>query len=100
MSSYKELQAQIAALQKQAEQVRKQEIASVVAEIKAKMAEYGITLEDLGATGKSAGRRKSTGGVVKYRDPATGATWTGKGRKPGWMVEALAAGKKMEDFLV
>ena len=47
MATYSELMAQAQALMAQAEQVRKQELANVIADIKAKMKEYGITLEDL-----------------------------------------------------
>lgn len=100
MSRYKELQEQIAALQKQAEEVRQQEIAAVVADIKAKMAEYGITLQDLGAAGRRRSRAKASVGQPKYRNPATGETWTGKGRKPGWLVQALAQGKSLADFAI
>lgn len=98
MSRYKELQEQIAALQKQAEEARKQEMASVVAEIKAKMAEYGITMEDLESAVRGKGRRKASSGVAKYRNPATGEQWSGKGRKPGWLVQALEQGRSMEEF--
>lgn len=100
MSRYKELQEQIAALQKQAEEARQQEIAAIIAEIKAKMAEYGITLQDLGAGGRRRGRAKASAGQPKYRNPATGETWTGKGRKPGWLVQALAQGKSLADFAI
>lgn len=100
MSRYKELQEQIAALQKQAEEARKQEMALVVAEIKAKMAEYGITMEDLGSAVRGKGRRKASSGVAKYRNPATGEQWTGKGRKPDWLVQALEQGRSMEEFRI
>jgi DNA-binding protein H-NS len=98
MSRYKELQERIAALQKEAEEARQQEIAQVVVEIKTKMAEYGIRVEDL--TPSRPKRRRKPSGPAKYRDPATGMTWTGKGRAPGWLRQALAEGKKMEDFVV
>ncbi|RZI81081.1 MAG: ParB/RepB/Spo0J family partition protein [Rubrivivax sp.] len=34
----------------------------------------------------------------KYRNAATGETWTGRGLQPKWIQVALAAGKKLEDF--
>lgn len=34
---------------------------------------------------------------AKYQDGA-GNTWSGRGRRPRWIVEALAAGKTVEDF--
>lgn len=100
MSRFKELQEQIAALQKQAEEARKQEMVSVMAEIKAKMAEYGITLEDLESAIRGKGRRKASSGVAKYRNPATGEEWTGKGRKPGWLAQALEQGRSLEEFKI
>ncbi len=60
MATYKELKQKIAELEHQAEAARKQEISNAVAEIKAKMAEYGITGADLGFSGKAKGRGKST----------------------------------------
>jgi hypothetical protein len=39
-------------------------------------------------------------GVPKYRDPASGKTWTGKGKAPGWINEGLARGQSKDDFLI
>jgi hypothetical protein len=41
-----------------------------------------------------------TAGVPKYRDPLSGKTWTGKGKPPGWISEALKQGKAKDDFLI
>lgn len=39
--------------------------------------------------------------VAKYRHPENaGLTWSGRGRKPQWFVEALAAGKSADDLAV
>jgi DNA-binding protein H-NS len=48
-----------------------------------------------GRAGKSAA--KSSGGKVaaKYRDPATGQTWTGRGKAPKWID-----GKDRSAFLI
>lgn len=54
------------------------------------MAQYGITLADLGA--KAPAKAPSTKGSKlppKYRNPATGETWTGRGRQPKWVEQAL-----------
>lgn len=40
----------------------------------------------------------STKNPVKYRDPATGMTWSGRGLQPKWLKVALADGKRLEDF--
>lgn len=46
-------------------------------------------------------RRKGRAVRVKYQNRQNPSeTWTGRGRKPNWLVAALAKGKKMEDFAV
>ncbi len=88
--SYEELMSQAQALLAQAEQIRKSQKASVIAEIKEKMKTFGITAEELGDTG---GTRKKVAGSKaksepKYRGP-NGEPWSGgPGRRPG------AAGRK------
>lgn len=37
-------------------------------------------------------------GAVKYRDPATGSTWSGKGLQPRWLKAALEDGATLEQF--
>lgn len=56
MTSYSELMAQAQALMAQAEQARKNELASVIADIKAKMKQYGISVADLGVLGANPAR--------------------------------------------
>jgi DNA-binding protein H-NS len=97
MATYSELKAQAEALLKQAEAARRAEVASVVADIKARMQEYGISVDDLkGAKGKST----RAGVAAKYHNPATGESWSGRGRSPKWLVEAEAKGNSRDKFLV
>ena len=45
--------------------------------------------------------RKRTESTPKYRhhdNPMI--TWSGRGRKPAWIADALAAGKSLEDFAI
>lgn len=64
--------------------------ASVIDEIRARMAEYGISLEELGK--KQRGKRASaeTGAISGFRDIETGQIYTGKGKRPAWLNERLA----------
>ena len=93
---------QIAQLRKQAEEMRNQERAGVIEELRKKIAEYGISATDLKLAGRGTGKRggasTSVKAVARYRGPA-GETWSGgRGRKPRWVSEALAAGKSLSDF--
>lgn len=99
MPTYAELKAQAEALLKQAEQVRQQERAGVIAEIRAKMAEYGIKPEDL-ASGARKGRASRSKAEPKYRGP-NGELWSGgPGRKPAWVRDILAAGGDIEQYRI
>jgi DNA-binding protein H-NS len=100
MATYLELKQKAERLMAEAEQMRQKEIDDVIAEIREKMKAYGLTAQDIG--GSAASRKRSSGGAktVKYRGP-NGETWSGgRGRKPRWVTEALAKGKKIEDFAV
>lgn len=101
-SQIKRHDEQIAQLRKQAESLRNEERASVIEEIRRKIAEYGLSASDLKLSARASGRRSSgtvsARGAAKYRGP-TGETWSGgRGRKPRWVTEALAAGKSLSDF--
>ena len=98
MASYADLQAQISKLQAQANAARAEEITAVVADIRAKMVEYGLTVADL--NGGRSGTRRGATVAPKYRNPETGETWTGRGKPPRWMAAQVAAGKTKEDFLI
>lgn len=93
--TFKEYQKEIAELQKKAAEARRQEIAGAVAQIKALMKEHGLTIDDLGLrdTPKEKNKTITPAQPAKYRDPISGATWTGRGRAPAWAIEAKAAGK-------
>ncbi|AOY95299.1 endonuclease [Cupriavidus sp. USMAA2-4] len=100
MATYQEIVQQINALQKQAEEIKAREQAAVIADIRQKIEQYGLTADDLGFGAKPvAGKKASRKVPVRYRDNA-GNTWTGRGKRPGWLTQALAAGKQVEDFLI
>ena len=90
MTSYKELLKQREALEQQISEARRRELADAVSQVRSLVAEYGLTAQDVFPAGKAAGKtgRSSTAGIKvapKYRDPATGQTWTGRGKAPKWI---------------
>ena len=49
---------------------------------------------------KTSGRKKSAA-KPKYRHPENPTvTWSGRGRRPKWIKEALANGTRLEEFLI
>lgn len=100
MTTYQDLMNQAQALMAQADQVRKQEQASVIAEIKAKMLEYGLTVADLGGVVGSKANKSKSSTPAKFRGP-NGELWAGgAGRKPEWVRELLAQGGDIEKFRI
>ncbi|MDU8909864.1 H-NS histone family protein [Aestuariicoccus sp. MJ-SS9] len=60
--------------------------------------EYGFSLDELLGSGGGA---KGSKGMPKYANPADPTqTWTGRGRKPNWVIEALNSGKSMDDMAI
>ncbi|CAG9233097.1 Histone family protein nucleoid-structuring protein H-NS [Paraburkholderia caribensis] len=119
MATLESLQAKIAKLQAQAEAIAKKESSAVIARIRDIMEKHGLTSADIEAHiggGKKRGRKpgvklavKSVGVAKtksatsakgklppKYRDPKSGATWSGHARPPQW----IAGVKDRAKFLI
>jgi DNA-binding protein H-NS len=84
-------------LQKQAEldtaiaETRARETRLALIDIVQKMREYDISLNEL--VGRSSAEQRLDV-HPKYRDPVSGATWSGRGRAPQWIV-----GQDRDQFL-
>lgn len=85
MATYKDLMAQRDALEAQIKQARESEVSGAVAQARDLIAEFGLTAADLFGGQKRASAAKGGKVAAKYRDPATGATWTGRGKAPRWI---------------
>ncbi|WP_420328156.1 H-NS family nucleoid-associated regulatory protein [Mameliella sp.] len=56
--------------------------------------EFGFSLDEVLDAGP-----KGSKGAPKYANPADPAqTWTGRGRKPNWVIAALEEGKTLDDL--
>lgn len=55
------------------------------------------TIDEILKAGEQLEKKRS----IKYRNPKNSEeTWTGRGRKPTWLVNALDQGKSLEDFAI
>jgi DNA-binding protein H-NS len=105
MATLAQLEGQIQKLQRRADALRERKSAEVIANIRTMMQEYGLTTADLdkrGVNGKKRGRPSGSKNGVKlasksanqpklppkYRDPASGLTWSGHARPPAWIKDA------------
>lgn len=65
-------------------------------QLRAMAEKAGFTVEEL--FGRRAGRRPRE---TKYRNPNNPSqTWSGRGRKPNWLVAAVKKGAKLDTFAV
>lgn len=85
-----------------AEELKKREKAEKRNALKAirELAEArGFSLDELFE--EKPARAQRTKGVAKYRNPADASqTWTGRGRKPVWVLNWLAAGKSIDKLAI
>ena len=87
MANYKELVQQREQLEKQIQEARNKELSEAVAKVRALVAEFALTAEDVFPPAR--GKRAATTGTKvapKYRNPQTGDTWTGRGKAPKWIA--------------
>ncbi|WP_112175063.1 H-NS histone family protein [Paraburkholderia unamae] len=95
MASYRELLKQREALQQEIDAARGLEVADAIEKVRAIVREYALTPEQVFVQSKDKHRPRSGGKRAKYRDPVSGATWSGLGREPTWIK-----GQDREQFLI
>lgn len=107
-TSLSKIKSQIEKLQKRADAIQ----TNVISRIKREIAQHGLTAEDLFGGGNIVGdgrlanprkpakvRKLEVIKPAKYADDK-GNTWHGVGKRPDWIHDVLAAGRKLEEFLV
>lgn len=107
-----DIQVEIRRLEKQRAAIIEREVAGVIERIKVAIAHYDLTPQQL--FGKPTQRKPKShaarrgianaaaapqAGVIRFQD-AEGNSWTGRGRRPKWYLDALAAGKTADDLRV
>lgn len=104
--TYEQLIKQIDTLSREADKLKRKERDGVIARMKDAITIYDITAADLGLSrskGKAGGAHKSgkskSARAARFRDDA-GNIWVGRGPRPQWLRDALAAGKSLADFAV
>lgn len=102
MPKLSDLLAQKAALEQQIIEVQREQRAQAITQIRALMTEHGLSLADLGSRPAAAPRQAPAGTKVaaKFRNAATGETWSGRGLQPNWLKQALAGGASLDQFRI
>ena len=94
----------VAAAQRQREAKRESGKRELIEEFRACAEALGLSLGELAAGSSKTGGRPSgkspsaQSPAVKYRNPETGETWSGRGRTPKWLTFAEQQGRGREEF--
>jgi DNA-binding protein H-NS len=97
MATLQELIAQKDALDKLIQEQRQTELAEAIGKVRALIADFGLTQEDIFGSARGAKKVKAEGSKVaaKYRDPVSGKEWSGRGLAPKWLQ-----GREKSEFLI
>jgi DNA-binding protein H-NS len=92
----RELQTFQATLNEAIEQRKEQDKSELYDKIASLTTESGFSLDEVLGGGSSKKIK-----MVKYRNPSnTKQMWAGRGRKPNWLLELIAGGRRIEEFRV
>lgn len=106
------IKRQIAKLRKQLEVEMAKGRQQIIKKLVARMREFDISVEEVAAgfgkkravvadgAKRSRSVKKARKVAPRYRHPETGATWTGRGRAPRWIVDHEANGGTRGDFSI
>jgi len=106
VATLEQIQARLKRLQAQAEAIVAKQSSVVLEKIRGLMEKHGLTTADIDThhgskkRGPKAGAKavvKTAKSVAKYRDPKSGATWSGHGRAPGWIANVRDRSKFLFD---
>lgn len=104
--SRKELEKLKANIDKALEKISVSEMKAARSAAEKAAKSYGFSLDDImeaPAPTKIRKPRKAAAnvGVARYKNPEDASqTWTGKGRRPKWVIAAQEAGKSLDDLAI
>ena len=96
--SFKDLVDLKAEVERELEAKRVEAKERLLAEMKARAEEEGLSLDEVVGSRGNGHRRRP---IVRYRNPLDPSqTWSGRGRRPGWLEAVLKEGKTLESSRV
>jgi DNA-binding protein H-NS len=99
--SSQELDELISAAAEQKRRVQRERIGEVRRKLMALAKEEGYSIEELFGDGRRASAAKGRPVPAKYRNPDDPSqTWSGRGKRPRWFVDALEAGRQESDLRI
>ena len=99
VESLRDLEQQIQALQSQANEIRANERKGAIAQAKELVRQFGLTARELGLAADMKVGPKSAPAAARFAD-GQGNSWSGMGKRPKWLHDALAQGKTLDELRV
>lgn len=94
-----ELEALIKAASREIAAKKAEKAKEVSNKVATLLKQEGLMISDI--LPNKSGPRKGLAVAIRYQDPNHPEhTWTGRGRMPIWMMEAIRAGANREDFIL
>lgn len=96
-----ELEALAQKIEARKVEVEKEAKQAAYAEMLEVAEKHGLAFEDVIALHSGKIRKAGAKAPAKYANPSDPSqTWSGRGRKPAWVHEALEAGKSIDDLTI
>ena len=97
--SLEELQALARDIEQEIISRREADRERVLSQMRDLAASVGLSLEELLKQERGRERARVPGTSVRFRHPEnTALAWSGRGKRPQWVIEWLASGRTMEDL--
>ncbi|SLN15163.1 DNA binding protein, nucleoid-associated [Aquimixticola soesokkakensis] len=88
-------------IEKRKKKLEKERVSIAAKEIKAVLDAHTVEIDEVLPYLEKRGGGNMPKSPAKYRNPADSSqTWTGRGRKPNWVIAALDAGKTLDDMAI
>ncbi|MCX6179525.1 MAG: H-NS histone family protein [Chlorobiales bacterium] len=95
-----EIKSQLSELQKEADEIIRNERITIIKDIQDKISNYNITIDELQRKGKIAKTASTKSpAVIKYKK-SEHEYWVGRGPKPGWVKDVENSGESIEQYRV
>lgn len=86
MPTYKELLIEQQKLDRKIAQARAEQAGTALARVRDLVAEFGFTAQQVFPWTPEPVRREKPKAQIRFRNPLTGAGWSGLGREPKWLA--------------
>ncbi|WP_300074886.1 H-NS histone family protein [uncultured Ruegeria sp.] len=99
--SVADLKALVVEIEERIAEAEKEAKLTALRDMRAVAEKMGVAFEDVISLHNGKRRKSGVKSTAKFANPMDPTqTWTGRGRKPSWVIAALDSGKSIEDLAI